>query len=50
MGNYAQQEEHKENQQKLLSKCGKGHFMKYNKLTNILNCEICSEEITLPKV
>lgn len=35
---------------KTLSKCNKGHFMKYEKSKNRLYCEICKEELTLPEV
>lgn len=51
MGNYVKEEAaNKELHVKLLSKCGKGHFMKYNKNANILTCEMCNEELSLPKV
>ena len=35
---------------KTLSKCNKGHFMKYEKSNNRLYCEFCKEDLCLPEV
>jgi len=35
---------------KTLSKCNKGHFMKYEKSKNRLFCEFCKEDLILPEV
>lgn len=34
---------------KTLSKCSKGHFMKYEKNANRLLCESCNLELSLPE-
>ena len=35
---------------KTLSKCNKGHFMKYEKSNNKLTCDTCNLELNLPEV
>lgn len=35
---------------KTLSKCNKGHFMKYEKNSKKLSCEMCNIELSLPEV
>ena len=35
---------------KTLSKCNKGHFMKYEKSNNKLTCDTCNIELNLPEV